>query len=57
MKDPVCGMDVNPNQAVAKSEHSGQTYHFCSQGCKQKFDENPNQYVNKQQSTGQTAKM
>lgn len=57
MKDPVCNMDVNPNQAAAKSENGGQTYYFCSNGCKQKFDQNPSQYANKQQSTGQTAKM
>ena len=44
MKDPVCGMTVDPKKAVAESQHDGQTYYFCSQGCKQKFDKNPAQF-------------
>ena len=44
-KDPVCGMEVNPQNAVAKSEHSGRTYHFCSVGCKRKFDQNPAKFA------------
>ncbi len=44
-KDPICGMDVDPAQAAATSEYNGQTYYFCAQGCKKKFDENPESYV------------
>jgi P-type Cu+ transporter len=44
-KDPVCGMDVQADRAAGKSEHQGQTYHFCSSGCKQKFDQNPDRYA------------
>jgi Cu+-exporting ATPase len=44
-KDPVCGMDVSPDRAAAKSEHNGQTYYFCSKQCKQKFDRSPEQYT------------
>jgi len=44
-KDPVCGMEINPQQAAATSEYQGQTYHFCSPNCKQTFDANPQQYV------------
>jgi len=46
-KDPVCGMDVNPEIATAqglRSEHEGQTYYFCGKGCKLDFEENPAQY-------------
>ncbi len=46
-KDPVCGMDINENQAKAKADYNGQTYYFCSDGCKQKFDKNPQQYAKK----------
>jgi len=46
-KDPVCGMDVNESQAKAKSQYNGQTYYFCSDGCKQKFDANPQQFAKK----------
>ncbi len=44
-KDPVCGMEINPEQAAGTSEYQGQTYYFCSPGCKRTFDENPQQYA------------
>lgn len=44
-KDPVCGMDVQEAQAAGKSEHQGQTYYFCSAGCKQRFDQTPQQFA------------
>lgn len=43
--DPVCGMQVDPAKAVGSSEYQGQTYYFCSKGCKDKFDANPGQYL------------
>ena len=46
-KDPVCGMDVNPEIATAQglsSDHDGQTYYFCGKGCKLDFDEDPGKY-------------
>jgi len=43
--DPVCGMEVNPASAEAQSEFGGQTFYFCAQECKQKFDANPEQYI------------
>jgi YHS domain-containing protein len=45
MKDPVCGMQVEPEKAAGSSEYQGQTYYFCSKGCKAKFDANPSQNV------------
>jgi Cu+-exporting ATPase len=36
--DPVCGMTVDPARAAGTSERDGVRYHFCSHGCKQKFD-------------------
>ena len=45
VKDPVCGMDVDPKTAVGKSEYQGQTYYFCSLGCKKDFDKEPQKYV------------
>ena len=44
-KDPVCGMEVDPRNAAAQSEHQGQTYYFCAPGCKRAFDQNPEQYL------------
>ena len=45
MKDPVCGMQVDPAKAVGTSEYRGTTYYFCSKGCKTKLDANPGQYA------------
>ena len=39
--DPVCHMDINPGTAAGQSEHGGQTYYFCSPGCKKDFDTDP----------------
>jgi YHS domain-containing protein len=49
-KDPVCGMDVDPKAAAGKSEYQGQTYYFCSPGCKRSFDKEPEKYVDKSQA-------
>ncbi len=43
--DPVCGMEIDPAQAAGKSEYQGETYYFCSPGCKREFDKHPEQYV------------
>ena len=37
VKDPVCGMTVDPATARHRREHRGQTFHFCSGGCAEKF--------------------
>ncbi len=43
--DPVCGMQVDPATAAASSEYQGQTYYFCSMGCKRQFDKDPQSYM------------
>jgi YHS domain-containing protein len=40
-EDPVCGMTVDPARAAGESEYQGETYFFCSTGCKGKFDRSP----------------
>lgn len=53
-KDPVCGMDVDPKTATAKSNYQGKTYYFCSVEDKQAFDKEPQKYVKPaQQSSSQ----
>ena len=44
-KDPVCGMNVDPKNAVAKSEYNGKKYYFCCTHCKTKFDADPESYL------------
>jgi P-type Cu+ transporter len=46
--DPVCGMNVEPEEAAAQSEYQGQTYYFCCKDCKRMFDEDPTNYVSEQ---------
>ncbi len=46
-KDPVCGMQVKPDQATPRSDYGGQAYYFCCASCKQKFDQNPQSYAGK----------
>lgn len=45
MKDPVCGMVIDPSKAAGSSVHQGTSYFFCSAGCKSKFDSAPDQYL------------
>ncbi|WP_131196913.1 heavy metal translocating P-type ATPase [Lichenihabitans psoromatis] len=45
VKDPVCGMTVDPETATQKAENAGETYFFCSAGCRTKFVEDPAKYV------------
>ncbi len=40
-KDPVCGMDVDPERAAGKSLYKGETLYFCNPNCKKKFDSDP----------------
>lgn len=48
VKDLVCGMDIDYTNAAGKSEYNGQTYYFCSLGCKKSFDQNPEKYLGKE---------
>lgn len=52
VKDPVCGMDIDPQKAAGKSEYQGETYYFCSPGCKQAFDKEPEKYADKPERHG-----
>jgi YHS domain-containing protein len=45
VKDPVCGMEIDPNEAAGTSEYEGTTYYFCAEGCKNDFDADPAKYV------------
>src|SRR5271157_6039584 len=48
VKDPVCGMAVDPLQPRGKAEHEGRTYFFCSPGCMHKFVSSPAKYLSGQ---------
>ena len=52
VKDPVCGTELNVENAKERSEHWGKTYYFCSDLCRNKFDESPAQYVSRADAAG-----
>lgn len=45
VKDPVCGMMVDPHTTQHKAEHAGRPYYFCSAGCHAKFMAEPERYL------------
>ncbi|MDT2021782.1 heavy metal translocating P-type ATPase [Methylocella sp. CPCC 101449] len=45
VKDPVCGMTVDPATAKHKATYKDQPYFFCSGGCKTKFEADPQRYL------------
>ncbi|MFZ1700939.1 MAG: YHS domain-containing protein [Pyrinomonadaceae bacterium] len=44
-KDPVCGMQIDEEDAAGQSDTNGQIFYFCSLHCKDKFDANPQDFV------------
>jgi P-type Cu+ transporter len=45
VRDPVCGMSVDPATSKHRFEHHGETFHFCSAGCRTKFAADPKAYL------------
>jgi len=51
VKDPVCGMEIEPATAYGKTEYASKTYYFCSKHCAEEFSKNPEKYVSKKPET------
>ncbi|MFC5422956.1 heavy metal translocating P-type ATPase [Bosea eneae] len=45
VKDPVCGMTVDPHATTHRAQYEGKPYYFCSSGCQSKFMAEPAKYV------------
>lgn len=45
VRDPVCGMSVEQQNAAVTIEHASVTYYFCSRGCSWEFQESPDQFI------------
>jgi Cu+-exporting ATPase len=45
VRDPVCGMSVDPATSKHRFEARGETFHFCSAGCRTKFAADPPKYL------------
>ena len=43
--DPVCGMQVEIKEGARTRDYGGETFHFCSAGCQEKFDTDPYFYA------------
>ncbi|MEX1034700.1 MAG: heavy metal translocating P-type ATPase [Sneathiella sp.] len=43
--DPVCGMSVKRDAGKPSHNYNGETYHFCSQKCHDKFERDPYFYL------------
>ncbi|MEQ9637816.1 MAG: heavy metal translocating P-type ATPase [Devosia marina] len=56
VKDPVCGMSVDPTTASFSAEHAGDTYYFCSAKCHDKFVADPSAYFAKAEAPPPAAK-
>ncbi|MFP1630970.1 heavy metal translocating P-type ATPase [Zhengella sp. ZM62] len=39
--DPVCGMQVKPGKDTPSASYKGETYHFCSRKCHDRFEADP----------------
>jgi Cu+-exporting ATPase len=48
LRDPVCGMTVDPSTAKFQADQDGVTYYFCSTGCRSKFLADPSAYTKQQ---------
>ncbi len=43
--DPVCGMEISPEDAAGTHEQGGVTYYFCSPSCLENFRADPAKYL------------
>ncbi|WP_410055168.1 heavy metal translocating P-type ATPase, partial [Microvirga sp. Mcv34] len=48
VKDPVCGMMVDPHTTPHRAQHGGRPFYFCSAGCQDKFEKDPARYLSPQ---------
>lgn len=49
VKDPVCGMMVDPQSPPATIVFRGTKYFFCTEQCKKQFQQDPQKYLGKAQ--------
>ena len=52
--DPVCGMTVDSERAVAREPHGDHEHHFCSAACARAFRLEPERYTTAERLREQT---
>lgn len=45
VKDPVCGMTIEPQTAKYKTSYKEHDYYFCAENCLTKFKADPEKYL------------
>jgi P-type Cu+ transporter len=45
VKDPVCGMEIDPATAAGSYDYQGQTYYFCNPSCLERFRAEPESFL------------
>ena len=53
-KDPVCHMEVEPEEAAGNWEYRGERYYFCHPSCLEKFRADPEKYLTPPESASPT---
>ncbi len=53
VRDPVCGMTVDPHTTPHRYDLGGRTYSFCSAGCQAKFAADPRKFLAPKQAHGE----
>lgn len=56
VKDPVCGMMVDPAAGKPHMTYKGHEYHFCSDSCHSKFKADPEKYLTAQSAAAPAIK-
>ena len=46
IRDPVCGMMIDPDTAYSRIEYEGRTIYFCSKVCEEEFKKDPKRFMN-----------
>ena len=49
VRDPVCGMMIEPQDAVSHKAYKGQTYYFCHPSCAERFAASPDEFLSPQE--------
>jgi YHS domain-containing protein len=45
VRDPVCGMEIDPKNAAATTTYQGKTLYFCRVECQQQFVQSPERFA------------
>ena len=53
--DPVCGMTIEPADAVGSVDYNGERYYFCHPSCLTRFKADPEEFLATKPDSGDTA--